>query len=162
MALDSERVKWAEEAGLKNLQEKFTTADNINKEAQTTLTYVLAGMGSTFAYVLPALEHQLTLPVFGAAAMCLYFTVLGIVLVCRTFFLGAFPSPYQEPKNLMKDEGVALEDVRHGEVLNIQARIERAKIWNARKARTINVVRGALVASPLVFVVIALIYAKFH
>ena len=44
-----ERLKWAEEQGLKNLQEKFTTGDNINKEAQTTLTYVLAAMGASSA-----------------------------------------------------------------------------------------------------------------
>lgn len=43
-----DQLKWAEENGLKNLQEKFTTADGINKEAPTTLTYVLAAMGATF------------------------------------------------------------------------------------------------------------------
>jgi len=30
-----DRLKWAEEQGLKNLQEKFSTADSMSKEAQT-------------------------------------------------------------------------------------------------------------------------------
>ncbi len=73
-----DRLKWAEEQGLKNLQEKFTTADNMSKEAQTTLTYILSGMGGTFAYILPGLEKPLSILMSGAILLCLYFIVLGI------------------------------------------------------------------------------------
>jgi hypothetical protein len=156
-----ERLKWAEEQGLKNLQEKFTTGDNINKEAQTTLTYVLAAMGASFAYVVQALEKPLTPLVFGAAVLCIYFTVLGVVLVWKTFFLGEFPSPYQEPKNLTVDPSVPLDDVREGELANIGDRIDEAKRWIMRKSRVINVVRALLVASPLVFLLALCLYGKW-
>lgn len=156
-----ERLKWAEEQGLKNLQEKFTTGDNINKEAQTTLTYVLAAMGASFAYVVQAVDKPLTPLVFGAAMLCVYFTALGIGLVWRTLFLGDFPSPYQEPKNLTQDPGAALDDVRAGELVNIGERIEEAKVWIRRKSRVINFVRASLVVSPIVFLMALYVYKNW-
>lgn len=152
-----DRLKWAEEQGLKNLQEKFTTADNMNKEAQTTLTYVLAATGVTFAYVFQALNAPLTVLVAACALMCIYYTLLGIILVARTLRIGEFPSPYQEPKNLTKDEHVPLDDVRSGEIRAITARIAEAHIWIGKKSRAINFVRTMLVVSPFFFVLAALI-----
>lgn len=155
-----ERLKWAEEQGLKNLQEKFTTGDNINKEAQTTLTYVLAAMGASFAYVVQALDKPLTPLVFGTAILCAYFTALGIGLVWRTLFLSDFPSPFQEPKNLTQRPDLSLDEVREGELVNIDERIVDAKEWIRRKSQAINIVRAALVASPLVFVLALYFYPK--
>lgn len=146
-----ERLKWAEDHGLKNLQEKFTTGDNINKEAQTTLTYVLTGMGGTFAYVLQSLSKPVDGAIVGAGALCLYFALLGVYLVRKTFFLGPFPSPYQQPQRLLERDDLSIDDVREGELLNIADRIDEAAAWIDNRAKVINRIRALLVASPLVF-----------
>ena len=147
-----ERLKWAEENGLKNLQEKFTTADNMSKEAQTTLTYVLAGMGGTFVYILPGLERKLDTLLFGTIVLCTYFVVLGIYLARNTFFISDYPSPYQEAKNLLERPDLSLDEVRHGEILNMTERLESSQEWIARRTKAINRVRVALVLSPVPFV----------
>jgi hypothetical protein len=161
-ANDSERLKWAEENGLKNLQEKFTTADNMNKEAQTTLTYVLAGMGGTFLYALPGVEKQLTVTVAGAIVACFYFVILGIYLVARTFFISDFPSPYQRPENLLINPSEPTDEIRAEEIENITERIDKSKAWIVKKAKAINVVRAALVVSPLTFVIGCGIFKYFQ
>lgn len=147
-----DRLKWAEDNGLKNLQEKFTTADNMGKEAQTTLTYVLAGIGGTFVYILPGLERQLDVLLSGAIFLCLYFVCLGLYLARKAFFISDFPSPYQEAENLLERPDLPLDEVRHGEILNMTERLQESKIWIEGKARAINRVRLALILSPLAFV----------
>lgn len=159
----SDRLKWAEEHGSKNLGEKFTTGDNMNKEAQTTLTYVLTAMGGTFAFAFQALSGDsgakdgirgvhLNPLIAGVAFMCLYFTLLGIFLVLRTMLIGEFPSPYQEPLNLTKDKDRTLDEVRDAEIRAITIRIAQANVWIGRKSRAINLARVLLVVSPVVFV----------
>lgn len=157
-----DRLKWAEEQGLKNLQEKFTTGDNMNKEAQTTLTYVFTGMGGTFAFMSKGLDGPLTSFVFGNVILCGWFTILGVILVTRTLMLGAFPSPFQQPKNLTKDPHVDLDTVRLAEIRNIDKRIEDATAWIVRKSRTINRIRAALLGSPVIFLFAVIAYQHWR
>lgn len=145
-----DRLKWAEEQGLKNLQEKFSTADSMSKEAQTTLTYVMAGMGSTFAYVFTNLDKALTPVLWTAIVLCGYFTLLGVALVVTTFFIKKFPSPYQEPGNLLAAPDLSIDEVREGELENISDRISESIEWIDRKSKAVNWVRAGIVASPLV------------
>jgi hypothetical protein len=146
-----DRLKWAEESGLKNLQEKFTTADNMSKEAQTTLTYILAGMGGTFVYILPALERRIDVLTVGAIVLCLYFLCLGLYLARYAFFISDYPSPYQEAANLLERPDLSLEEVRHGEILNLADRLRESKDWINKKAKAVNRVRLALILAPLAF-----------
>ena len=147
-----ERLKWAEESGLKNLQEKFTTADNMSKEAQTSLTYIFAGMGGTFAYILPGLERSIDVLMSGAIMLCFYFVVLGLYLARKAFFVTDYPSPYQDAANLLERPDLSLDDVRYGEILNLAERLQGSQAWIERKATAINRVRLALIVSPLAFV----------
>ncbi len=156
-----DRLKWAEENGLKNLQEKFTTADNMGKEAQTTLTYVLAGMGGTFVYILPGLERTLDTLLFGTIVLCGYFVLLGLLLVWKTFFIREYPAPYQEAANLLDEPHRSIDEVRYGEILNITDRLKDSSDWIAKKALAINLVRVALLLSPVVFVLGCLLFKRF-
>lgn len=156
-----ERLKWAEENGLKSLQEKFTTADNMGKEAQTTLTYVLTGMGGTFVYILPGLERTLDTLLFGAIILCLYFVALGVYLVRKTFLIRDYPSPYQEPENLLERPDLSLDEVRHGEILNMTERLQKSTAWIEKKTKAINRVRIALVLSPIPFIVGCVLFKIF-
>lgn len=156
-----ERLKWAEENGLKSLQEKFATADNMGKEAQTTLTYVLAGMGGTFVYILPGLEKKLDTLLFGTLVLCLYFVALGVYLVVKTFFISDYPSPYQEAKNLLARPDLSLDELRHGEILNMADRLASSQEWIEKKAKAINRVRVALVLSPVPFILGSILFKMY-
>ncbi len=157
----SERLKWAEEQGLKNLQEKFTTADNMSKEAQTTLTYVLAGMGGTFAYILQELDKPANVLLLGSIFLCVYFFVLGLYLAWKVFFISDYPSPYQEAQNLLDRPDLSLDEIRCGEIMNMKDRLDESKNWIKGKAMAINRVRLALVLSPLVFLVGCAVFKVF-
>lgn len=130
----------------------------MGKEAQTTLTYVLAGMGGTFVYILPGLERKLDTLLFGAIALCLYFVVLGIYLVRKTFLITDYPSPYQEAENLLERPDLSLDELRLGEILNMTERLEQSREWINKKAKAINRVRVALVLSPIPFVVACILF----
>lgn len=130
----------------------------MGKEAQTTLTYVLAGMGGTFVYILPGLERKLDTLLFGAIALCLYFVVLGIYLVQKTFLITDYPSPYQEAENLLERPDLSLDELRLGEILNMTERLEQSREWINKKAKAINRVRVALVLSPIPFVVACILF----
>ena len=156
-----DRLKWAEELGLKNLQEKFSTADNMGKEAQTTLTYILAGMGGTFVYILPGLEKPLNVLLSGAIVLCLYFVALGLYLARKAFFISDYPSPYQEAENLLLSPETSLDEIRHGEILNMTDRLSESRNWIASKATAINCVRLALILSPIAFLFGCLLFKVF-
>ena len=156
-----ERLKWAEDIGLKNLQEKFVTADNISKEAQTTLTYIFAGMGGVFVYILPGLQRPLDMFLSGALLLGLHFVVLGLYLARKAFFISDYPSPYQEAKNLLERPDLSIDDVREGEILNMADRLVESKTWIEKKSKAINVVRLYLILSPIAFLAGCLLFKLF-
>lgn len=153
-----ERLKWAEELGLKNLQEKFTTGDNMKKEAQATLTYVLAGIGGTFAFMAKGLDASLTPFVFGNVVLCAWFTVLGLYLFLRTMWLDPFPAPFQDPQNVLLYPGLSIDTMRRLEIANIERRIVAAHEWIEKKSKAINRVRGLLLVSPIIFLAAVVIH----
>jgi len=110
----------------------------------------MSGMGGTFAYVFTNLEKALTPVLWAAIVLCAYFTLLGIALVTTTFFIKSFPSPYQEPQNLLAEPDLSIDEVREGEIDNITDRITASIQWIDRKSTAVNWVRAGLVASPIV------------
>ena len=121
------------------------------KEAQTTLTYILAGMGGTFAYILPGLDKPLHALMLGSIVLCGYFVCLGLYLARKAFFISDYPSPYQEALNLLERPDMSLDEVRHGELSNMTDRLRESNEWIAGKATAINRVRLALIVSPSAF-----------
>lgn len=156
-----ERLKWAEDHGLRSLGEKFATADSMSKEAQTTLTYVLTGMGGTFVYIVPGLQRPLDTVLMGTLFLCAHFVLLGLYLARETFFISDYPSPYQEPANLLERPDLSLDEIREGELANIAERLTESQDWINRKARAINRVRLGLILSPLAFVAGSLLFKVF-
>jgi hypothetical protein len=112
----------------------------------------LAGMGGTFVYILPGLDRRIDALMFGAMSLCLYFVCLGLFLARKAFFISDYPSPYQEAANLLERPDLSLDEVRHGEILNLADRLQESKNWIEGKAKAINRVRLALILSPLAFV----------
>lgn len=146
-----EVLEWAERHGIENLKSRIETADILAKEAQHTLTVIIAGVGASLVYAVKAFEPAPTTPVvFGTAALCVYLTLVGIGLVSCTMLMRSIPAVYQDPVNLAQIQ-FSISELRAKEIKNISERVSQAVKRNERTARFINWARLALVLSPFVF-----------
>ncbi len=142
------------------MKARYATAELVSKEAQTTLTVLLAGVGGSAAYAAKLFEPVAVSPISAAsAAVCIYLVVLSVLLVTRCMVFEGYPALYQNPKNLMQP-AYTLEQLREAELANLEERIEEAIAINNIRARRLNRVRLAAALSPVVFLVVALLSPK--
>ncbi|NIF39552.1 hypothetical protein F3J14_01250 [Burkholderia sp. Tr-862] len=64
------------------------------------------------------------------------------------------PSIYNEPRNIYQPK-YSLEDLKEAEVNDLQKRIDLAASSNAKVVKSLNRLRLAAAASPIVFIVFA-------
>lgn len=153
-------LEWIEKQGQDSLKARYATAELISKEAQTTLTVLLAGVGGTAAYAAKLFEPAPLAPVtIAAAATCAYLILLCVLLVSACMLFKSYPALYQDPRNLLQPQH-SLDDLREAELHNLQDRISEAKSINAARARRLNAIRFAAAVSPLVFLIAALAAPK--
>jgi hypothetical protein len=153
-------VDWIEQQALKSIQARFATADVIAKEAQTTLTVLLAGVGGTAAYAAKLFEPGPADPlVVAAAATCGYLAFLSAVLVLACMMFRSYPAQFQEPTNLLIPDATLLQ-LRDAELLNLDARIKEATLLNATRARSLNSIRLGAVFAIVVFVAVGAVSPK--
>lgn len=151
----SKLLEWAEQCGVENLKRKLDSADTLAKEAEHTLTLIVAAAGASLAYAIKAFEPEATTPiVFGTAVLCGYLTIVGFVLVVGGMLIRSIPALHQEPKNIAQP-GYSIDDIREEELKNIQERIKQASERNTKTTRYINFARIATMLSPLVFLLAA-------
>jgi hypothetical protein len=150
-------LEWIEKQGQDNLKARFTTNDILAKEVQTTLTVLLAAVGASAAHGIKIFEAGPSGPVvLASAVVCVYLIAVSAVLVCGCMMFRWYPALSQDPKNLLQPEH-ALTDLREAELRNLSDRIEAATKINAKRARRLNRVRFAALASPGVFALAAAI-----
>jgi hypothetical protein len=150
-------LEWIEKQAQESLKSRFATADLLAKEAQTTLTVLLAGVGGSAAYAAKIFESTTPGPIaIASAVVCAYLVALCILLVLRCMMFQSFPALSQDPKNLMHPT-YSLDAIREEEVKNIGERIAEAKEKNDVRAKRLNGFRIAAALSPVVFVVTAMI-----
>ncbi|MCU7933702.1 MAG: hypothetical protein KZQ99_02340 [Candidatus Thiodiazotropha sp. (ex Dulcina madagascariensis)] len=146
-------LTYAEEAGMENLRFRIQNSEVLAKEAASTLTIILAGMGGSLAYAAKGLEH--TPPsslVLGAAALALWLMIVGCLLVVFCMLTTELQVPTNEPTNLYQAK-YSIEKIRIAELKNIQARIEKATMRNQRVAVWLDRCRLLFLASPLIFAI---------
>lgn len=153
---EREFLDWVEQAGLENLKSHRETADLLQKQAVTTLTVLLAGATGGLAFAVKGVEHGSLWWAIGSAAFSVYLYLLCALLVFKTLTIKDFPSLYNEPQNLFQPT-FRLEEVKVVELDNIQKRIEQAGARNGETSNWLNGTRYAAVASPIVFVIVALV-----
>lgn len=153
----SQLLDWAESAGLENLKFRLQNSETLAKDASTTLTMLIAGIGGTLAYVVKGLEApQITAITYGLAALSLWLMIVATLLIVKCILTTSLETPTNEPKNLyQKDYDIEL--LRVVELDNIQLRIDRTTIRNAKVANWLDNCRIALVLSPVVFVVVTIV-----
>jgi hypothetical protein len=149
-----EAIDWIEKQGQESIKARFATAELIAREAQTTLTVLLAGVGGTAAYASKLFEPGPAEPlVVASAAACGYLAVLSAILVLACMMFRSYPAQFQEPGNLLVP-GATLLQVRDAELLNLDERIKEATLLNETRARNLNNVRLGAVFAIAVFVAV--------
>lgn len=150
-------LEWIEKQAQESIKARFVTCELISKEAQTTLTVVLAGIGGTAAYAVKIFEPgQASSLTIAVAVMCAYFVVVALILVLSCMMFQSYPAQYQDPQNLMQPS-YSLDELREAELRNIDERIAEAKVINDTRAGRLNKVRVAIAISLIFFLVVFLV-----
>lgn len=153
------RIEWIERAGQENLRFRLGNSETLAREAQQTLTLLLAGMGAALAYVVKMLEAAaMTAVGVGVAALTAWLMLAAGVLVVKCVLSRDLPVPANEPDNLWQ-EGWTIEMDRMGELKGLQARIDATRARNHAVAAWLDRVRLMAVVSPVVFMLTALAWA---
>lgn len=148
-------LEWIEGQAIESLKARFATAEIIAREAQTTLTVILAAVGGSAAYAAGIFGTEPATPVqIASAAVCLYLIVVAVSLVLACMMFQSYPALHQNPENLMHPAH-SLNEIREEEVKNIGARIKEAAEINARRAGRLNNLRVATALSPFLFAAVA-------
>lgn len=156
----AKRLEWMEKQATDNIKARFATSEIIAKEAQTTLTVLLAGVAGSAAYASPLLGQvaageSLTAMPFAFAVTCIYLTGLAIWLVTVGMRFASFPAAHQDPSNLLHPEAEAMawSKLREEELGLVDERIKKAARINGERSRGLNWVRIAASLSPLVLAI---------
>lgn len=148
-------LDWIEKQGQESLKSRFDTAEILAKEAQTTLTVLLAAIGGSAAYGAKIFEAGASGPMeIAAAVTCAYLVVLALALVAACMMFISYPALRQDPANLMHPN-CSLDEIREAELNNLGERITEAAAINAKRAKRLNRLRIAVALSPLLFAAVA-------
>jgi len=144
-------LSWAEKAALENIRFHLQIADSLAREAATTLTLLLAGIGGTVAHVVRGVDsNAISDTTIASLVLAIYLTVLAIVLIFKCMKIEAIPAPTNEPKNLYQPE-FELDELKKAELDNMQVRIEQIVYRNENTTGWLNEVRLFAAFSPVVW-----------
>ncbi|WP_246184245.1 hypothetical protein [Paraburkholderia bonniea] len=153
----NEQLVWVENQALENIRFHIQSAEIISKEANTTLTVFLAGIGGAAAYTVNLVDTHATIWLISATivfGICLL--ILAGWIVCGCLRLRPIPSPTNEPVNLYQPE-FSLGSLREAELKNLQTRINDLVTRNAQVADRLNRIRFCALISPIIASVVALV-----
>lgn len=159
---DIQLIDWVESQAQENLKFRLNCLENILKECNTTLTILLAGVGGTAAYLFKLLEspHPHSGMLAGLAALCLYLLLLSGLLIINCLKIDEIQVPTNEPENLYTKDYTVMQ-IREGELINVQERINKAAARNLYAADWLNKIRLAMLLAPLVFILVSISVAAF-
>jgi hypothetical protein len=145
-------IDWVEQAALENIRFHLQNADNLAREATTTLTIFLAGIGGTMAHAVKGFEKSpVTDGCIASAVLAAYLTVLAALLVFKCMKIAPIPAPTNEPKNLYQPK-FDLAKLKEIELDNLQQRIEQAVERNDTTTGWLNKARMLATFSPVIWV----------
>ena len=153
----NELIDWVEKQALENFKSHIQDADNLIKQSSTTLTILLAALGTGTAYSVKVLDaHGDKSLLIAAIVFSIYILLLCAVLVFKCLKIQAIPAPTNEPDHLYR-KSLSLDHIREEELKNLQQRINQLVKRNDATSRWLNRVRLLTVASPIVFALIVLV-----
>lgn len=149
----TELLLYAERAGLENMRGHKASADDLAKEANLTLTVLLAVSSGALAYSVKLAEIGASKTLLaGMIATTAYLFVCCALLINNCLMIGEFPSTTNEPENLYQSD-FTIDQIREAELQNLQARINAASRRNATTATWLNRVRLAATVTPIVLLI---------
>lgn len=155
----TELIDLAEKAGLENIRFRLQNAETLAKEATSTLTILLAGMGGAMAYAIRGFEQtSASALTIGATALSIWLMLAAALLVVFCMLTTDLPAPTNEPMNLYQKE-FTTEMIREVELRNLQERIKITTARNHRVAAWLDRTRLLAVISPVVFALTSLAWA---
>lgn len=161
MDKELELIDYAEKAGLENLRFRLQNTEALSKDATSTLTYLLTGIGGSLAYAVSGFEKSVLSPLtVGAAVLSVWLMAISALLVFRCIKTSDLQTPTNEPLNLFTLEHDFLV-IRKNELKNLDERIQKTRERNRKTAFWLDSVRLLAIASPIIFGVSALAWARF-
>ncbi|MBA1367163.1 hypothetical protein [Burkholderia gladioli] len=158
-------LDWVEARAVQNLEFHIQCAEHIKKEANTTLTVILAGVGGASAYTVKLFDTHAASWLMVAALtfnFCLLLLAAGLILRCLK--VDNISAPSNEPKHLYLPK-YSLQLVREVELDNMQARIEEIQQRNGMAADRLEQIRLYALLVPLISVAVGgtvLAVSVFH
>ncbi|MFQ1062148.1 hypothetical protein [Bordetella trematum] len=152
---EKDYLDWVETAAVENFKAQHFTADVLAKESALTLTVMMAAMAAGMAYAIKGITSDAPGVVeYGAIAFTTYLMGCSFWLVVGCMKIHPISPVFNEPKNLLND-AYTFAEIRRFELKNMQDGIDEAAIRNGTVARRLNSIRQATIASPIIFVVVA-------
>lgn len=158
-ACPSDLRDWAEGLGYQALKARIDSGGAIAAQANATLALLLAGAGGLGTLGLQLLQPHPGVVAWGCAAAAAHLAVMAVATVRHCINLVDAPPMFNRPGNLLVP-GVTLEQIRMGELANLDQRIRQQTAINKRRAEALNRIRlralgGGLVAFALAVVAAA-------
>lgn len=145
-------LDWAEKAGIENMKDQVTNADQIQSQVGTLLTLLISGASAALYFSMQHPNLRIT-----ALAVSLWLLCLAIWLALKCWMYGDFPSVWNEPKNL-NQKGYKLDALRQYELENLQQRITDAMNLNFTKTQRINkCILATCLATPVIGIIVWLV-----
>lgn len=144
-------LDWVEKAGVEAIKQHHQSADEIKRDATTTLTVLLAGGGAALAYGGKALEGSAAPGTLGVVALLCSAWLFGlcVVLVLKCLSVHDIAAVWNEPANLYHPQH-EFDAIREAELKNMQARLDEAAARNTNTSAWLNRVRLGAIATPLI------------
>jgi len=149
-----ELIDWVEEQAQENLKFRLACLESLLKEANLTLAILLAGFGTSSAYILKTLTatDQTAWLAAGVTGLSLYLMALCGIVILKCLAIKEIQVPTNEPENLYQKKYTLLK-IREVELRNTQTRINKATARNSEIAGWLNTTRLLILATPLVFLI---------
>ncbi len=150
----NELIDFAEKAGMENIKFRLQNSETLAKDAASTLTILLAGIGGAMAYAAKIFEESPSkASEIGAFWFCIWLIATAMFLVINCILSTEMQAPTNQPMNLYLKE-YSLDAVRIVELRNLEERIKLTISKNHRIAVWLDRVRISIILSPVVFFVV--------
>lgn len=149
-ACPADVVEWAEREGHANMRAHVETAAGISAQAGAMLTLLLGGVGGALAWAVRLAEPGAGPVAWGAGAVCVWWGLVAAYLNAANLQLVDAPMVSNQPAHLLMP-GATLDQLRRGELVNLEERIRQQRDMNVRRAAALNLARYLALAGPLVF-----------
>ena len=151
-------LEYMQSEASKNMDFHMQNMDNLQREANNTLTFLYVVISASFSGALKLfLDEKFIILAVSLSCLCIYLAVLAACLVFGCMMAKAVKAPANEPKNLKIKPPYTSEEIQEFELENLQKRIEFNRGRNATTGRRLNLVRILICFSPAIFIGVTVI-----